>query len=267
MYRFLLRPKWLVLHVVVLALVITMINLGLWQLRRLHERQSFNSEVRAHLAQAPQPLDALLEKGSDPSSLEWRQVSVNGTYEADSQLLIRDRSLNSIPGFNVVTPLRLADGTFLVVVRGWVPGDVTATPAAPSGAVSLTGRLRVSQVRRHSWEKADPNDGVLDKMNRVDIARIDQQVDGAARAMYLEAATSDPSDESVTAIPEPVLSEGSHLSYTVQWFIFTLAALAGWVIAVQRHVAGQRKAELRDRRAAEKASADGSVTAPELPSA
>ena len=42
MYRFLLRPKWIILHVVVLALVVTMINLGLWQLRRLGERQDFN---------------------------------------------------------------------------------------------------------------------------------------------------------------------------------------------------------------------------------
>ena len=265
MYRFLLRPKWLVLHVVVLALVVTMINLGLWQLRRLHERQSFNSEVRAQLAQAPQPLDALLVADSDPTGLEWRQVSATGTYEPSAQILIRDRSLNSIPGFNVVTPLRLADGTFLIVVRGWVPGDVTTAPAAPSGTISLTGRLRVSQVRRHSWEKADPDNGVLDTMNRVDIARIDQQVAGTAQTMYVEAATSDPADESVTAIPTPELSDGPHLSYTVQWFLFTLAALAGWVIAVRRHIAGERKAALREQRAAEKASA--AATAPEQPSA
>ena len=264
MYRFLLRPKWLVLHLVVLALAVTMVNLGLWQLRRLHERQSFNTEVRTHLAQDPASLDSVLVAGASPSSVEWRQVSVTGSYVTGAQILIRDRSLNSLPGFNVVTPLRLADGTFLVVERGWVPGDTTSAPAAPSGTVVLTGRLRAAQVRQHSWEKADPADGVLDTMNRVDIPRIDQQIDGAARPMYIEAVTSDPSDESITAIPAPVLSDGPHLSYTVQWFLFTLAALAGWVLAVRRHVVSERKAALRARRAAEKAD---SASAPGAPSA
>jgi hypothetical protein len=99
-------------------------------------------------------------------------------------------------------------------------------------------------------------------MNRVDIARIDQQVDGDARSMYVEVATSNPADESVTAIPAPELSDGPHLSYTVQWFLFTLAALAGWAIAVRRHVLGERKAAARAQRAAEAAA-----SAPVPPSA
>jgi len=262
MYRFLLRPKWIVLHIVVLALVVTMINLGLWQLRRLSERQSFNREVRTHLAQDPVPLDSVLTPNADAAAVEWRRATVTGTYEAGSQILIRDRSLNGIAGFNVVTPLRLADGSFVVVERGWVPGETTAAPAPPTGTVQLEGRLRAGQVRRHSWEKADPASGVLGTMNRVDIARIDQQVDGTSRPMYLEAVTSNPSDESITAIPSPELSDGPHLSYTVQWFLFTLAAIAGWVIAVRRHVIGERKAALRAQRAAESAS-----SAPVPPSA
>ena len=60
MYRFLLRPKWIVLHIVVLALVITMINLGLWQLRRLDQRESFNRTVREHLSAPVEPIDSVL---------------------------------------------------------------------------------------------------------------------------------------------------------------------------------------------------------------
>ena len=49
-YRFLTRPGWIVFHVVVVLLVILMVNLSFWQLRRLHERRSFNSEVQlAHV--------------------------------------------------------------------------------------------------------------------------------------------------------------------------------------------------------------------------
>jgi len=250
MYRFLLRPKWIVLHVVVLALAVTMVNLALWQLRRLNERTAFNREVRTQLAMAPEPIGNVLTDGSQGEGIEWRQVKVTGTYEPAGQVLIRDRSLNATAGFNVVTPLRLEDGRFLAVTRGWVPGDIAAAPPAPTGTVSLTGRLRATQVRRHSWEKQDPADGVLEKMNRVDIARLDHQVEGDALPMYVDVVGSNPVDESVAAIPAPELSNGSHLSYTVQWFLFALAALAGWVLVVRRHIAGERKAKLKAERAA-----------------
>ena len=258
MYRFLLRPKWIVLHVVVLALVVTMINLALWQLRRLDERKSFNREVSSHLAIAPAPLDAVLQSGTEPASVEWRRVTATGTYEAGSQVLIRDRSLNGEAGFNVVAPLRLADGRFVAVERGWVPGETTTPPAAPTGTVTLSGRLRVTQQKRHSWEKADPAEGVLDTLNRVDVARLDRQIEGDAVPMYVEAVNSDPADNAVSAIPAPALSDGPHLSYAVQWFLFTTAAIVGWVLAVRKHLADQRKEAAR---AAKIAAAAATATA------
>ena len=56
-YRFALRPKWLLSHVLVLALVVVMINLGFWQLRRLDEKKAHNASVRANesVAIAPRP--------------------------------------------------------------------------------------------------------------------------------------------------------------------------------------------------------------------
>ena len=68
--------------------------------------------------------------------------------------------------------------------------------------------------------------------------------------MYVDVVGSNPVDESVAAIPEPTLSNGSHLSYTVQWFLFTLAVLTGWVLAVRKHITGERKAGLKAERAA-----------------
>lgn len=256
-YRFLLRPRWIILTLVVVALVVTMINLGLWQLRRLDERKAFNSGVRGNLSAEAAPLGDVLTPQANPRDVEWRQVTVSGSYEADAQVLIRDRSLNSTPGFNVVTPLRLADGTFLAVTRGWIPGDRTAAPAPPGGTVELLGRLRVTQQRRNSLEKADPDSGVLDKLNRVDVARLDQQVEGDAVPMYLEVVASEPADPEVALIPAPDLNDGPHLSYAVQWFLFTIAAIAGWFIAIRRHISGERK---RAARAAKAAATQAEVT-------
>jgi hypothetical protein len=38
----------------------------------------------------------------------------------------------------------------------------------------------------------------------------------------------------------PDLSEGSHRSYAVQWFIFALAVAVGWVLAVRKSIATRR---------------------------
>ena len=46
-YRFLISPKWVAFHLLVVALIVAMINLAFWQLRRLDERRQFNAEVRA----------------------------------------------------------------------------------------------------------------------------------------------------------------------------------------------------------------------------
>ena len=45
-YRFLVTPKWIGFHLLVVVLVVAMINLAFWQLRRLDERRQFNSAVR-----------------------------------------------------------------------------------------------------------------------------------------------------------------------------------------------------------------------------
>ena len=52
MYRFLLKPRWIAFHVLVLALMVTMVNLGFWQLRRLDERRAANREVSTRTAAA-----------------------------------------------------------------------------------------------------------------------------------------------------------------------------------------------------------------------
>ena len=43
MYRFLLAPRWIAFHLLVVVGVVAMVNLGFWQLRRMDERQAFNA--------------------------------------------------------------------------------------------------------------------------------------------------------------------------------------------------------------------------------
>ncbi|MGA1569742.1 MAG: SURF1 family cytochrome oxidase biogenesis protein, partial [Ilumatobacteraceae bacterium] len=64
MYRFALTPRWIAFHLVIAAAAVAMVNLGLWQLRRLDERRDFNATVEQRWDAAPVDIADLLPAGS-----------------------------------------------------------------------------------------------------------------------------------------------------------------------------------------------------------
>ncbi len=241
MYRFLLRPKWIGFHLLVVAGIVAMVNLGFWQLRRLEQRRDFNARVEVRSELPPEPLDDVVASGS-PDEIEWRLVTVDGRYLADEQFVVINRSQGGRAGDNVVTPLDLGDGRTLIVNRGFIPlGD--EPPPPPDGDVAITGRIRQSQERR-TGQLSDPSDGDLTEVQRLDIPRVAPQLPGEVVPVYIDLQTSDPPE--AAGLPEPVprppLGEGPHLSYAVQWFIFSICVAIGWVLAVRRSIATRRRA-------------------------
>jgi cytochrome oxidase assembly protein ShyY1 len=245
MYRFLLRPKWIGFHLLVVGGIVAMVNLGLWQLRRLDERQAFNAQVEARYDKPPVPIDDLLVPGFDTDDVQWRPVTATGTYLPDETVRIVNRSQNGVAGDNVVVPLDLGDGRLLLVNRGFLPLGVDEPPV-PDGAVTVTGRLRPSQERR-TGQLSDPAEGDLAEAQRLDIERLAAQFDGEVVGMYVDVFESQPPDSDLLQpVLQPDLSSGPHLSYAVQWFVFSVAVAIGWVLAVRK--------SLRTRRAAARAT-------------
>ena len=64
--------------------------------------------------------DARRGPGGRGVAAAWRP---RGTYDTGAEVLIRNRSLDGAPGYHVVTPLVMADGTAVLVNRGWVPAE------------------------------------------------------------------------------------------------------------------------------------------------
>jgi len=244
MYRFLLGPRWVGFHLLVVAAIITMVNLGFWQLRRLDDRQAFNADVEASYDQPPLSLDDVVEElvESTPSDLEWRPVEVSGTYLPDETVFVVNRSQGGRAGRNVVVPLLLDDGRILLVNRGFVPlaDDPPAVPGTVGSTVEVTGRVRPSQ-QRGLGQLTDPADGDLVEVQRIDLDRLAPQLPGDVVPFYVDLSSSSPPER--TPYPEPVaaprLGEGNHLSYAVQWFVFATAVAIGWVLAVRRSLASR----------------------------
>jgi surfeit locus 1 family protein len=247
-WRFALRPKWIVRHVAVVVLVVTMVLLGLWQLRRLDEKRDYKAlvearqEVPADDVRAVVPADARV--GDDAvDGVLYRTVTASGTYEDGDTVVVENRTYNSASGAWVLTPLRLDDGSAVVVNRGFIGYDrdgEIVPPPAPSGSVTVTGLLFPSQHRGRIGP-TDPSEGKLDVLARVDLDRLQAQVDYPVLPAYVQLVDSDPAEAAAAADgpaivplgpPEP--DEGPHLSYAVQWFIFTTIAAGGYALLLRR---------------------------------
>jgi len=241
MYRFLLRPSWVLLHVTVVATIVLMINLGLWQFGRYHERLDFNEIVSARIEAQPQDLNELLleiETGTKTTNeAEWLNVFASGEYLDEQTVNAVNRSQGGFSGVDPLTPMRIAGGNQLVLVnRGFIAQSAQNQESAPTpvGTVEILGRVRVSEVRK-TGGLSDPSDGVLKEVINIDLNRLGQQIQDLNTEIFIEVLKSNPADSMLLVpIADPILSNGSHLSYTAQWFIFSVFVAAGWVVVVRR---------------------------------
>lgn len=236
MYRFLLTPKWLLGHVIVVAVAALFVSLGLWQLERHEQRTSRNALVAERMSVPPADLADLA--GAD-EGLDYRRVTLSGRYLAEEEVLLTPRAWQGRAGHHVLTPLRTDDGHAVLVVRGWVPFELDTPPVAqaapPEGEVRVTGLLFPDEppVR---FAPPIPAEGDLTSVSRVDVERLQRQVDEPLRPYYVQLQEQDPPAEGDVPllVEPPELSAGNHFSYAVQWFLFAGVGLIGYPALVRR---------------------------------
>lgn len=226
MYRFALRPRWIASHLIAVVSVLILVNLGMWQLRRHDERVERNAVVEARIALPVQAVEELLADGASPDELRFRGASATGRY-VDAAVQVDNRSRDGLPGVWVLSPLRLADGSTVVVNRGFLPtaGGRMESPPPPVGPVTVTGTLVLWDERDCGTRTDDAGD--LAGMACLRRDAVDEQLAQPVEPVVLQAVASQPAeDPSITPVPLPELTEGTHRSYAVQWFTFaTLTAI------------------------------------------
>lgn len=247
MSRHLPIPRLLGLHVLTVILVVVMGGLGWWQLGRAREL----GRPPAPAATRPVPLDALTApRRSLPPEAVGRLVSASGAYDAGHQLLVAGRpGPAGRTGFWLLTPLRLADGAALPIVRGWVPAAGDPAAAVPAGKVTVTGRLQPS-------EPPAPPDIALPpgQIRTVTTAELVSVLPHVLYDGYLVLIRESPPPR---VAPQPVAArppEPPHgglalrnAAYAVQWWVFALFTVVMW----WRLVREQRRDSLTRRVAVE----------------
>ena len=137
--------------VVVVVLAYGCYLLGQWQFHRLHDREATNTQTRTNLRAEPAPVGDVLSEGRPSAERdEWRRVTATGTYVPDASVVVRYQTRDGASGVDVVTPLRTARGTALLVDRGWMA--TTNSGATPVDAAGAAGghrhRRRLGPGRR-----------------------------------------------------------------------------------------------------------------------
>ena len=231
-WKFAFSKRWLGYLAFAIAFAIACGFLSNWQLARSKEAAAANALISQNFDSKPVPLTSELPTLTSYSKdQEWTRVTVTGTYEPDLQLLARNRPFNGNPGFEVLTPLRTADGSLFIVDRGWVPtgndsDDPDHVPAPPSGTVTVVARLKASEPA------IDGRTAVGRQVGTIQLSVVKQKMD--TDAVYtgayglLDRETPAPASAPTPTVTEPpTQDEGLHWSYMIQWIIFALIGFFG----------------------------------------
>ena len=198
------------------------LTLGVWQLQRLEQKHAANALILARMQEPPLTLSG---QSLDTEQANLRRAAARGTYDYSQEIVLRNRTLNEIPGVHVLVPLRIAGSNAAVLVnRGWIPYEMAGPEQRKefqqaSGEVEVRGILRRTEVRSSQVSPADlplgPDRPRLDAWHRVDLPRIQEQIPYPLLPLYLEEdqTPGEPVRRFPRAAPEIALSEGGHLGY------------------------------------------------------
>jgi cytochrome oxidase assembly protein ShyY1 len=224
-------------HVVVLAIAVSFIWLGFWQLNKAEATWHTNATIRARESMPPADFGSLVTGSDMVSGALYRRVTVAGHYDPSKQFVVLYRTLDEQPGAFVLTPMVTSDGAAVIVNRGWFPSQ-DAQPSIPPGSDPPSGQVRVTGLLLAGEGKtriSGTSDGTIE-LTTIDLAATKGSVPAAIYPAYVQLQLQDPAlpSAALRTLPPPDLSSGPYFSYAVQWFLFTAVGLVGWPLLIRR---------------------------------
>ncbi len=245
--RAMFSSRWFLTTLLVLAGGALCVRLGIWQLDRLEQRRAFNAHVESMWASEPLTLSG--KPLEDLTTMEYRAMTVSGTYDFTNQVALRNRYFQDQYGYHLLTPLLLDDGSAVLVERGWIPADGNNSPADwrkydEPGRVTIQGQIRLGQTNPDLGGVPDPalapGQKRLEFWNIVNLERIGQQVPYPLLDVFVQP-NPDPDDVTppIPYQPDIELTEGPHLGYAGQWFIFATILVLGYPFYLRKQLKEQ----------------------------
>ncbi len=197
---------------------LALMALGGWQLQRYEWKQALKVDMaqRMQAPAIPLPLATLSPE------LEYRRASVSGTLHPSRAAFLAAREIESgAIGYQILSPLQLDNGQWLLINRGWLPvknKDMDAETAPYR--VSLSGLIRIPKLARANQFIPD-NQPMDNHWFWLDLAAISAFLNVPSALPYileLEAAGEALPKGGQTRLSLP----DNHLIYAATWFLLAL---------------------------------------------
>jgi len=241
--------RWIVFGAALLLSVVTA-RLGLWQLDRAAQKTALQQSLNDQ-RQRPTLALAELATTSEQASLQvHRVVALQGRWLQEHTIYLENRQMNGRVGFYAVTPLKLTDGSAVLVQRGWFARDLLdrlriVAPPAPEGLQWVQGRIALSPSRLYEFHGAGVG-AIRQNLSVVDFGR---ETGLPLRPMIVvqEDAEGSAADGLLRQWAPPSLGVDKNHGYAFQWFSLSALSAGLWlwlqVLQPRRKRAAQKAAQ------------------------
>ncbi len=213
------------------AVTVAGVLLGQWQTRRGDDKQALQATWDAAVNAPASAIGGAAEGQAVAARLPAR-VQLRGVFDARGTVYVGNRMQGPATGFDVVTPLRLADGSSALVNRGWIARDARdpalmppVTTPASEVAVEGLAVARVPRMLELAAETRARPPAIWANLAPDEYAR----VTGVAVPGFVVQQTSAVDDGLQRDWPRVDTGVQKHRGYALQWY--ALAALAGGLTA------------------------------------
>ncbi|KAI0735020.1 mitochondrial protein required for respiration [Earliella scabrosa] len=224
------RESWITPTMVLVGLIpIFTFGLGTWQVQRLKWKVALIDELEEKLQREPMPLPPYVNLSALPE-FTFRKVVLKGHWDVSRLMLLGPRVWDGNIGYHVVVPFVRADGSTVLVDRGFVAKDLAPNArqllASEGNEVEILGMLRTAQARNKFTPDNHPEKGEwywadIDAMAThaggeeagVQPVFVEEVFEGHAGEAASRLARGIPIGRSPT-----VDVRNSHVSYIVTWY-------------------------------------------------
>jgi len=232
-----LKPRWLGLFALVVAVMVSFGLLGLWQLSVARDNGRAEQARAAPMRPVADIAAVLTPHTPFPQDGSGRRITATGRYDGSAQVLVTPRLLRGQRGYWVVTPLVVrSTGARIAVVRGFVTDPAQAAAPAIATDVTVSGALTPGESPAQDTSTAGTAlpDG---QMTTLDLSRLVNRWPGALYNAFVFATAEVPDVTSVASpavqrVPPPALASGGmswrNTAYAFQWWAFALFAAYMW---------------------------------------
>lgn len=206
-----------------------MAGAGFWQLDRAKQKIALQDALRTRIAQ---PVMTVIGDLPAVDLVRFRRIRISGEYDSGHQFLLDNRSRQlengqRQAGYEVLTPLKMNWGGYLLVNRGWLPAsaDRTQLPelAVSSGERQLSGIVNTPD-KGFTLGDIDSDAVWPRRIQYIDFKELDERLPFALYPAVL--MLSDDEADGFRRDWQPVVDgPAKHYSYAVQWFGMALASV------------------------------------------